>query len=502
MADDSLKVKTARTLKWNLIDRVASQVLYAVTGIVLARELSQEDFGLVGAILVFQAFASLMVDSGFSYALIQRKEPTRLDYSSVLWFNIGASVCLYGLLYACAPLIAGLFGADGRLVPLSRVMFLTFVLNATAIVQTNRFMKQMNVRPVAVANTLALTAGGAVGIVLALTGYGAWAIVWQSIVLSGVKSALLWAMSRWRPVLRFSWTAMRSFFRVGGGMMFTSFLNTLFLNIYSFLVGNRVGLVSLGYYTQGDKWSKMFVSSLSQVLTSSFLPVLSGVQDDAPRFDRLTVKMNRMTSYIVFPVFIGLIVMAEPIFHALFGSKWDPAIILFQLLLVRGIFTVFTSLYTNYLLALGHAGAIARLEVWRDVVAIVGLVATFPFMRMSTPDMPTLGVAVMLIGQIIAAVVAWVLTLLSVRRYSAGRWRALVTGYVPYMAITAVAAVAMYLLGALLMPALLPAVGDVWSTWIVLAAEGLVGLAVYMGINAGLHSRIQHDAIAYLRGRL
>ena len=139
--DADLKLRTARTIKWNVIDRVSSQLLYAVTGIVLARVLTQEDFGLVGAILVFQAFALLFVDSGFSYALIQRKNPTHLDYSTVLWFNVGVAVLLYVILWFSAPLIAYCFQNDMRLVPLSRVMFLSFIINAASIVQTNRLMK-------------------------------------------------------------------------------------------------------------------------------------------------------------------------------------------------------------------------------------------------------------------------------------------------------------------------------------------------------------------------
>lgn len=173
MAEQSgnMKMRVARTLKWNLVDKVATQILYAVTGIILARVLSEADFGLIGAILVFQAFASMFVDSGFSYALIQRKNPTDRDYSTVLWFNVGIASLLYVVLFFSAPLIADCFQGDARLIPLSRVMFLTFILNALAIVQTNRLMKRMDVRMIAVSNSLGLIGGGAVGIVMALTGF-------------------------------------------------------------------------------------------------------------------------------------------------------------------------------------------------------------------------------------------------------------------------------------------------------------------------------------------
>lgn len=338
--EPGLKTKTARSVKWNVIDKVSQQILYAVTGIVLARLLSQEEFGLVGAMLVFQAFASLFVDSGFSYALIQRKAPSRLDYSTVLWFNMAVAIGIYWILFFSAPLIADCFQGDRRLIPLSRVMFIGFILNASAIVQTNRLMKQMEVKMVAVSNSVGLVVGAVVGIWLAVAGYGAWAIVWQTLALNFTKSLVLWLTSHWTPLWRFSMASLRSFFKVGGGMMVTSFLNVLFQNIYSFFIGNRVGLMQLGYYTQADKWSKMGISSLSNVLTSSFLPALSEVQDDPERFARVTSKMNRFTSYLLFPAMGFLAVMATPIFHCLFGDKWDASIVLFQLLLLRGIFTV------------------------------------------------------------------------------------------------------------------------------------------------------------------
>lgn len=473
------------------MDRVATQVLYAVTGIVLARILSPADFGLVGAALVFQAFASLLVDSGFSYALLQRQRPTRLDYSTVLWFNLGVSVLLYVALFFCAPLIAEWFQNDSRLIPVSRVLFLALILNAATIVQTNRLTKAMEVRGVAISNSLGLIVGGTVGIALAVSGFGVWAIVYQTLATAAVRALVLWTSSRWRPLWRFSWASLRSFFRLGTSMMFTSFLNTLFLNIYAFFIGNRVGMSSLGYYTQADKWSKMGTASLSQVLTSSFVPALSAVQDDSERFRRLCSKMTRFTAYVLFPAMIWLMAAATPIFHALFGLKWDPAILLFQILLLRGIFVVLTSLSNNFLLAQGHGGVLVKLEILRDSVALGALVATLPFLAMTTPDNPVYGLALLLWGQLAASVVAWAATVwYAVRRSGASLW-----GYLRDLAPYAV-------LACLTLPLMLVAGGCIHNAWLQLAAEISVAAAVYLVVNYLLKSKIQKDAFSYLRSAL
>ncbi|MGN1245594.1 MAG: lipopolysaccharide biosynthesis protein [Muribaculaceae bacterium] len=480
MSDD-LKLKTARTLKWNTVDRLSSQVLYAVTGIVLANVLTKQEFGLVGAVLVFQAFASLFVDSGFSGALIQRKTPTDTDYSTVLYFNLGVSVLIYGILWLCAPLIDSLFNAGGELVPLARVMFLTFVINATAIVQTNRLMKQMDVRMIAVSNAVGLVVSGATGIVLALQGYGAWSIVWQSIVLSVVKSGLLWATSGWRPRATFSMASLRSIFAVGAGIMTSSFLNTTFQNIYSFIIGTYYNLANLGCYTQADKWSKMGVTSLSQTVTASFLPVLSGCQDDRPRFHRMMAKTHRFTAYVAMPCLVLLVLLSEAIFHTLFGTKWDEAILLFQLLAARGIFVVLTSLYITQITAIGAARRLVESEVAKDVLTVVAIIATIPF-----------GIEWLVGGQVIAAAVSFVYSQWLVARTTGYRMAPMLGEIAPYAAISLISAVPAAAV-AHFVPALHPVV--------MIAAQTVAFAVPYVAINALLHSRIQSDVLSYALGR-
>lgn len=474
-----LKLKTARTLKWNTIDKFSSQVLYAVTGIVLANVVSKAEFGLVGAILVFQAFASLFVDSGFSTALIQRKNPTETDYSTVFWFNLGMSVMLYAVLWLCAPWIDSIFHAEGQLIPLARVMFVTFIINATAIVQMNRLMKQMTVKMIAVSNVIGLVVSGIVGIWLALAGWGALAIVWQSIVLATVKSAVLWLTSSWVPRMEFSIESLRSIFSVGAGVMASSFLNTIFMNIYSFIIGAHYNLVQLGNYSQADKWSKMGVMSLSQVFTASFLPILSAKQDEKREFARMLTKINRFTCYVTFFVMGLLLVSSTQIFHVFFDTKWDSAILMFQLLVVRGIFTVITSQYNNYIISCGASRKYVYSEIVKDVSTVIAIVVTIP-----------LGVTWLVAGQVFAGIVYYFYALYLVGKVTEfSRWT-LVKDSLPYVALSVVA--------------LAPSVMLSWvisNAWILLATQLVVSGGLYLLLNWLMKSKIQADALGYVFGR-
>ena len=487
---EDLKFTVARTIKWNVIDRVASQILYAVTGIVLANKLSEEDFGLVGAILVFQAFASLFIDSGFSSALIQRKSPTRLDYSTVLWFNLGVATALYIILFICAPFIADIFQGDMRLVPLSRVMFLSFIINASAIVQTNRLMKKMDVKMVAVSNSLGLIVSAAVGIYLAVAGWGPWAIVWQTITLAAVKSLILWLTSGWTPLWKFSCRVLGGFFNVGSGLMLSSFLNTAFQNIYSFFIGYKVGLAPLGYYSQADKWSKMGIMSLSQVLTASFLPLLSEVQDEPERYARICGKTHRFTSYLLFPAMGLLIVMATPIFHTLFGTKWDLSIILFQILLVRGIFMVLSLQYNNYIISLGNSKLLVITEVIRDGVALAAIFLTLPYIGLSTPENPVRGVEILLWGQLLAAIVTWGVSLWFVIRLTKRSLLAYIGDMIPYALETALFAFPCMMMLNLDLPPLA-----------ICVVQFITFVILYLGVNYLMKSKIQQDVVGYFLRR-
>lgn len=476
--ESALKQKTARTLKWNTIDRVGSQVLYAVTGVVLANVLSKEDFGLVGALLVFQAFANLFVDSGFGSALLQRKNPTQRDYSTVFWFNLAVSIVVYLILFFCAPLIADIFQGDKRLIPLSKVMFIAFVLNGLGMVQTTRLMKTMNVRMIAVANMLGLVVSGALGIGLAFGGFGAWALVWQTVALCAVKSAWLWITGHWKPLFGFWTDSLKKMWRVGLSVFSTSSLNTFFLYIYSFVVGAFYSLSALGVYTQADKWSKMGSASISQILTSSFVPVLARVQDDGPEFRRYMTRVNRFAAFVVFPVLAGIAAVGAPLFHLLFGTKWDAAIPLFRILSLRGIFVVLISLYNNYLLALGYGRRMVAVEIVKDGLILAAILGT----------VWAHSVELLVWGQLVASFLTWIVVLLITCRATGYGRMAMLRDLLPFAIIAAVMGLAACAAGLLpLHPALI----------LLIAVAG--GIFIYLLLARMLRLPELKESLAYIR---
>lgn len=496
--DPGLKLKTARTLKWNTIDKLASQLLYGVVGVVLANVLSQEDFGLVAVLLVFQAFAIIFSDSGFGAALLQQKNPTEEDYSTVFWFNLIVSVGIYLLLFAGAPLIADIFQGDSRLIPLSKVMFLTFVLNALAIVQTNRLMKRMDVKMIAVSNLAGQVTGGILGIVLALAGFGAWALVWQSVVMAGVKTGVLWATGGWLPMRVMSGESLRRVWKVGLGVFSSSMLNTIFLNVYSFVIGAAYSLRSLGVYSQADKWSKMGSASLSQVLTASFVPLLARVQDSADDYRRYVRKITRFTAFVLFPFMIGLAAVGGSLFHLMFADKWDAAIIMFQVLTIRGIFIVLVSLYGNYMLGKGYGKRLFLIEVIKDSAIAVAILCTI---WEGSVDL-------LVWGQLWASMLSWGIIVVMASRAIGYRVKDMIGDLLPFLGVALVMGVICVLIGYLGSGNWFVGNGisGFWGNprvvaGIVLMIQVSIGVAVYWGASEMLRFPELREAKDYLFGR-
>lgn len=480
MAEANLKLRAARTLKWNSIDRFSSQLLYAVVGVVLANVVSKADFGLVGVILMFQAFAILFVDSGFGTALLQRKNPTQTDYSTVFWFNIGISAAIYIILFFCATPIAHIFGSRMELVAMSRVMFLTFIFTALSIVQTNRLMKQMDVRQIAIANIISQITSGALAIGLALYGYGAWSIVWQSVSQAAIKSGWLWVTGHWTPSFKFSGKSLKQMTKVGTGVFSSTLLNVASLNAYTFVIGLLYPMAMLGVYTQADKWSKMGYASLSQIFNTTFLPILAAFQDNIQRFRRAIRKSNRVCAFIACPVTGALIIMAQPLFHLLFGTKWDAAIPLFQILTLRGLLIVLIAQANTYILALGKSGRFVTAELVKDILMVGAIFATIPFGS----------VEALIWGQLAATALTYIYVLATTCQSIRCRIVDFIIDLLPYALLTLA-----------LMAACLPLIHSSIAAALQLLIIAVAGIALYCATLWVCRSVILREALQYAFGR-
>ncbi|MDE5921643.1 MAG: oligosaccharide flippase family protein, partial [Paramuribaculum sp.] len=246
----------------------------------------------------------------------------------------------------------------------------------------------------------------------------------------------------------------------------------------------------LSYYTQADKWSNMGISSLTAIFTQSFLPALSQFQDDPRRFAASTAKMNRFTSYLLFPCCGLAIIVTTALFHLCFGTKWDAAIYLFQLLMLRGIFTVLSSLYNNYILALGRSRLIIVTELLRDSAALIAIALTWPFIALETTEDPTLGIAILLWGQIGASALTWGVTLIVAARLSGRNAWQFVADSLPYAATALISVTLASMLTWLTGSPLLLTIGQL-----------SIGAALYMGLNKIAGSRIQSEVIDHFRSR-
>lgn len=298
--------------------------------------------------------------------------------------------------------------------------------------------------------------------------------------MAAVKSAWLWINGRWLPTAGFHLDSIKKIWRIGLSVFSSSWLNVLCQNIYSFIIGAFYSLSSLGLYTQADKWSKMGSASISQILTSTFVPVLAGAQDNPERFNAYVRRINRFTGFILFPVLLGITGIGAPLFHTLFGHKWDGAIILFQILTVRGIFITLIALYSNYLMALGYARRMFVIEVVKDSLVVAAILSTVWW-----DNIPLL-----VWGQMISALLTYFITLAITCRATGYRMRHMLGDLLPTFMIS------MAMLTAELLIAHTPAVES--ALFALLPAVAASSLAVQAAAAAELIAAIAAGAAIYL----
>lgn len=471
----TLKEKTIWALIWNVLDKVGQQIILFLVGIMVARILSTEDYALVGMLSIFTALANIVIESGFSTALIRKKDATSTDYSSVFYFNMGASIVVYLLLFLCAPLIAAFF-KQPSLTLIARIVFLAIPINSVSIIQGTILTKQINFKKLTKVNFISLLGSGLLSLYMAYSGYGVWTLVVQPVSLAIIRSILLWIMSRWRPIWVFSFQSIKELFAFASNLMLSYIINTGFLNIYSVFIGKIYPLQQLGYYSQGGKMSDMGVSTIYGSIQSATFPIFSSIQDDKERLLRAYRKTIRLTSFLTFPALIGLVLVGDPFIRIALTDKWANSIPFFQLLCVGGIFTVLTAINTNFLKVSGRSDAILKLEVFKLIVTVIALLCT---MQAS--------VWIMVTGLVIARMMIYIANIIMVHKHGNYPGWYQVKDIMPYL-----------LQSLLLFACCYPLHFLITDIRLLMAAQILLFAAAYICINKWMGSAIFDEIISLL----
>ena len=345
----------ARGLKWQTLTVVGRQMLSLAVFAALARLLEPESFGLVGLIGIFLAFIGIFADQGISTALIQREELSPEHIDSAFWFNLGSSVALCLATIALAAPIAGFFG-EPRLVPLLRVSSLALVINAAAAVHSTLFVRDMDFRRPAVRALLAAAIGGVVGISMALAGFGVWSLVGQQLAGASAGALFLWAVSKYRPSLRFSPRHFRDLFGISFSVFITAILWFLSTRLDQVVVGRFAGAAELGIYVIAAKGPDLAQLLTHQPIADISLPALSRLQNDLPRMCEAIYSGMRLNALVSFAVFVGIAAVASDLIPLLFGTKWSGASIYCSLLCLYALVNVLQVFFHPALLASGGIG--------------------------------------------------------------------------------------------------------------------------------------------------
>lgn len=369
MASD-LKKKTLSGMIWSFVQRFGTMAISFVSNIVLARLLTPDDYGTIGMLMIFIAVANTFVDGGFGSALIQKKEPTQEDYSTIFWWNMFLSIVLYGLLYLGAPAVARFYNLP-LLCDVLRVQGIVLIINALSIIQQNQLRKQLKFKRLATVTVISAILSAGAAIILAYIGWGVWALVAQQLMLSGFTAIQLWVLNKWYPLLIFSKESFKQLFGFGGFILVSNLINTLCDNIQGLLLGKFATASTLGLYTQARKLEEISSTSISSIVNQVAYPVLSQKQDDKTALTNIIRKFITLIATLVFPLMFYLIIIAEPLITFLYSDKWIECVPYFQILCVAGLAICLQSINLNAIAAIGKSKTMFK---WTIVKRVSGLV--------------------------------------------------------------------------------------------------------------------------------
>ena len=394
MSTESLKQKTTKGLFWSSVERFSNQGMSFLFSVILARMLDPSDFGIIAMITIFFAVAQSFVDSGFSNALVRKTDRREEDLSTCFYFNIGVGIIAYIVLFLIAPLVA-CFYKQPILSPIIRITGLGVVLNSLCVVQQALFTIKIDFKSQAKVTLSATIISGIVGVILAYQGYGVWALVWQGVVMTLARMALLWLMSKWRPTTGFSKSSFNYLFGYGSKLLASGLLDTIYNNIYPIVIGKFYTPAQLGNYSRALSFAQLPSSNITSILQRVTFPVLSTIQDDIPRLQANYRRLLKLSAFIIFPLMIGLSVVAFPMIRLILTPKWEGCSLYLQIICFALMWYPIHAINLNLLQVKGRSDLFLRIEIIKKIVGVCIMCITIP-----------LGITAMCIGMVASSLIS------------------------------------------------------------------------------------------------
>lgn len=475
-----LKRKVVRGVAWSTAEKVLSALLQLAVSLILLQKLSGEDYGTIAVIAAFPAVLLSLVDSGFSQALIRKKEVDDLDYSSVFFVNVTIAVTLYLILLAFTPLMARLWSDIALFTTIAPILFLIFPINSLVIIQQTILAREMDFRRLSIYSFTASVVSSAAAIVLAVCGYGIWALVAQRLMVVITKSILLWVGSRWRPVARFSFDRIKGMFRYSSRILLSDLVSNIYYQIQAPIIGAKYTIAQTGYYDRGNKIKELPVTSTIQAVMGVAFPALSQLQDQPEKLARSARKILSIWVFVMFPLMTGLIVTSPDLFRWLLPERWLNSIPYLQILSIAGLMSPLSVISYVLVKVRSDGKLIFRIEWIKKIFATAVLLVTVP-----------IGVKAIAWGQVIVFASDMLINTFTanylVREWSV--WK-IIGSLLPYATLTVVMGAAIW--GVQL---LTHSIGAGWS----FGLEVVAGVGIYAALSRLLRLEAWDDTLQIVK---
>ena len=374
----SLQKELKTGMIWSAIERFSGQGISFALSIIIARILMPSDYGLIAMMSIFIGLSQNLVDSGFVDALVQKKNKTEQDYNTTFFFNIALGIFIYLILFLVAPLIADFYN-EPQLELLVRVFgILPFVTSLGLVLRAQMFI-EFKFKALAITGLLSVIVSGGVGVWMAYNGYGVWALVLQTILNALCNALFMWLEMRWIPRFQISLASFKSLWCFGSKILFTAMINTMYVNMYTLLIGKRYSTTDTGLFNRAHTLAMFPALNLTTVLLKVFYPLECKMQDDNEALRRVFMISIRLSCFVIFPLMLGLASLAKPFIILLLGEQWIDSVPLLRILSVAFMWNAMMLLNSSIINVKGRTDYTLKAEIIKKFLGVIMILLLLPW---------------------------------------------------------------------------------------------------------------------------